>query len=58
METIRIGKLGKGDSFRTKTGKKVYTIVDIVYSSKFDGYVRLLKGGWYVVNLSKEVVKV
>ena len=56
MEKIRIEELEIGSSFRTKTGRRVYTIVDIVYSRELDCNVFLLKGGWYVSNPDKEVV--
>jgi hypothetical protein len=54
---MTIENLKPGDSFKTKTGKRVYTIADIVYSRELDANVWLLKGGWYIVNPSKEVIK-
>jgi hypothetical protein len=57
MRTVRIEELSVGDSFRTKRGERVYTIVDIVYSGELDKNVWLLKGGWYVSNPDKEVVE-
>jgi hypothetical protein len=57
VNDMRIENLKPGDTFKTKTGKRVYTIADIVYSRELDANVWLLKGGWYVVNPSKEVIK-
>ena len=54
MKTIE--DLKAGDVFRTKTGKRVYTIIDIVYSKELDKNVWLLKGGWYVSNPDKAVI--
>ena len=54
MKTI--SELKVGDSFKTKTGKSSYTIIDIVYSERFGKYYWLLKGGWYVSNKYKEVI--
>jgi hypothetical protein len=56
MKQIRELKIG--DSFRTKSGKNTYTIIDIVYSETFGRYYYLLKGGWYVSNPYKEVIPV
>jgi hypothetical protein len=56
MTTIKDLKIG--DSFRTKTGKNTCTIVDILFSKEL-GYknIYLLKGGWYVSNPDKEVIR-
>jgi hypothetical protein len=54
---MTIEDLKVGDSFRTKTGKRSYTIIDIVYSTELDKNIWLLKGGWYVSNPDKVVVK-
>jgi hypothetical protein len=54
MTTIEA--LKTGDSFKTKTGERIYTIADIVYSKELDKNVWLLKGGWYVANPDEEVV--
>jgi hypothetical protein len=53
-----IKDLEKGDPFKTKTGKRTYTVIDTVYSSELNRNIRLLKGGWYVSRQDKEVVKV
>jgi hypothetical protein len=57
METIRIKELKTDDSFRTKLGERIYTIVDVVYSEKLGNSVWLLKGGGYVDDPDREVVK-
>jgi hypothetical protein len=52
-----IEELKTGDSFKTKTGGRIYTVADIVYSKELDKNVWLLKGGRYVSNPDKEVIK-
>ena len=52
----KISELKVGNSFKTKTGKSTYTIIDIVYSERVGKYYWLLKGGWYVSNENKEVI--
>ena len=56
MQT-KIEDLKTGDSFSTVSGKRNYTIVDVVFSKELNRNVWLLKGGWYVTNPNKEVVK-
>jgi hypothetical protein len=52
-----IKDLKKGDPFKTKTGKRTYTVIDTVYSSELNRNIRLLKGGRYVSRQDKEAVK-
>jgi hypothetical protein len=56
MRTIE--ELKVGDSFKTKSGERSYTIIDIVYSKELDKNIWLLKGGWYVSNPDKQVIKI
>jgi uncharacterized protein YrrD len=55
MTTIK--ELKTGDSFKTKTGEKIYTVIDIVYSKELDKKIYLLKGGFFVHRPDYEVVK-
>jgi hypothetical protein len=56
--TTAIKNLKTGDSFKTKTGERIYTVTDIAYSKELDKNIFLLKGGWFVHNPDKEVIKI
>lgn len=56
MATIK--ELKAGDSFKTKTGKGVYTIKDVVSSSDERENYWILFGGWYISNPNKEIIPV
>jgi hypothetical protein len=53
----RIEDLGVGDSFKTESGKRIYTIIDIMFSKELDKNVWLLNGGFYVSNPDKVVIR-